>query len=275
MPIKRAQGNLQNELTYSKISSSLFEHPALSMFNDPRNGSLAEAQIKKWMVMDESKIRNDPTVTVLARLTNGQPILAEKKFGKGAVMLWGTSIDTDWTNLPARPSFLPFTQQIASYLSEKVLPPRTVNAGLPITHYLDENDKDNEYVLALPNGSSRMLIPRKRKDRHILEFTETRIPGTYELSDPEKVVAKFVVLPSLSESILEKVTEEKIASAATSLADDVIRIDGRQGKGWDSYLTMDSRRKFGRETWQILLAIVLGLVFMEIILLRRFGRAAR
>ena len=120
-----------------------------------------------------------------------------------------------------------------------------------------------------------MLIPRKRKDRHILEFTETRIPGTYELSDPEKVVAKFVVLPSLSESILEKVTDEKIASAATSLAYDVIRIDGRQGEGWDSYLTMDSRRKFGRETWQILLAIVLGLVFMEIILLRRFGRAAR
>jgi hypothetical protein len=275
MPIKKAQGNLQNELSYSKISSSFFEHPALSMFNDPRNGSLAGAQIKKWLVMDESKIRNDPTVTVLARLTNGHPILAEKKFGKGAVMLWGTSIDTDWTNLPARPGFLPFTQQIASYLSEKVLPPRTVNAGLPITHYLNENDKDTEYALALPNGSSRMLIPRKRKDRLILEFTETRIPGTYELSNPEKVVAKFVVLPSLSESILEKVTEEKIASAATSLADDVIRIDGRQGEGWDSYLTIDSRRKFGRETWQILLTIVLGLVFVEIILLRRFGRGAQ
>ena len=201
MPIKGTQGNLQNELSFSKISSSYFEHPALSMFNDPRNGSLAEAQIKKWIVMDESKIRNDPTVTVLARLTNGQVILAEKKFGKGVVILWGTSIDTDWTNLPARPSYLPFTQQIASYLSEKVLPPRTVDAGLPITHYLNEDEKDTQYRLTLPNGSFRNLIARKRKDRHILEFTETRIPGTYELSDQEKVVAKFVVLPSISESI--------------------------------------------------------------------------
>ena len=275
MPIKGTQGNLQNELSFSKISSSYFEHPALSMFNDPRNGSLAEAQIKKWIVMDESKIRNDPTVTVLARLTNGQVILAEKKFGKGVVILWGTSIDTDWTNLPARPSYLPFTQQIASYLSEKVLPPRTVDAGLPITHYLNEDKKDTQYRLTLPNGSFRNLIARKRKDRHILEFTETRIPGTYELSDQEKVVAKFVVLPSISESILEKVSEQKISSAATTLANDVVRIDGSEGKGWESYLTMDSRRKFGRETWQILLATVLGLVFVEIILLRRFGSIAR
>ena len=123
MEITGSKGILENELSYSRISSSYFEHPALSMFNDPRNGSLADAQIKKWLVMDESKVRNDPNVTTLARLANGQPILAEKKFGKGVVMFWGTSIDTDWTNLPARPSYLPFAQQIASYLSEKVLPP--------------------------------------------------------------------------------------------------------------------------------------------------------
>ena len=145
-------------------------------------------------------------------------------------MVWGTSIDTDWTNFPARPSYLPFTQQITSYLSEKVLPPRTVESGLPITHYLKENEKDLEFSLALPNGSSRKLVPRKRKDRYILEFTETRLPGTYELSDPESIVSKFVVLPSVGESFLEKAPENEIVSTATALADNVVRLDGREGK---------------------------------------------
>ena len=102
------------------------------MFNDPRNGSLAEAQIKKWIVMDESKIRNDPTVTVLARLTNGQVILAEKKFGKGVVILWGTSIDTDWTNLPA--SKLPpvhSTNRILSFRKS----PTPQNSGCRTSYY--------------------------------------------------------------------------------------------------------------------------------------------
>ena len=112
MEIIGSKGILENELSYSRISSSYFEHPALSMFNDPRNGSLADAQIKKWLVMDESKVRNDPNVTTLARLANGQPILAEKKFGKGVVMFWGTSIDTDWTNLQHAQAISPLLNKL-------------------------------------------------------------------------------------------------------------------------------------------------------------------
>ena len=187
----------------------------------------------------------------------------------------GTSIDTDWTNLPARPSYLPFTQQITTYLSEKVLPPRTVDAGLPITHYLNESERETEYSLSLPNGSSRKLIPRKRKDRYILEFTDTRIPGTYELSDPEKIVAKFVVLPSVAESILEKASEENVASAAKCSRKQCKPNRWKGKQGWESYLTMDSRRKFGRKPGRFYSLQILCLAFVEIILLRRFGRLAR
>ena len=175
----------------------------------------------------------------------------------------------------ARPSFLPFTQQIASYLAEKVLPPRTVDAGLPITHYLNENNKDLEYSLTLPNGSLRNLIPQKRKDRHILEFAETRIPGTYQLSDPEKDHCQVCGSPIRFRINPGKSFRRQDFGCRQCSCRWHIRINGTEGKGWASYLTMDSRRKFGRETWQILLAIVLALVLVEIILLKRFGRIAR
>ena len=275
MPILGFKGSLQNELKSSNVTNSFFEHPALSMFNDPRNGSLSEAQILKWAHLDETKARTDPKVTVLARLQNGNPLLVEKKVGKGVVMFWATTIDTDWTNLPARPSYLPFVQQVSTYLSEKVLPPRTVSAGLPLTHYLTDAEAQVEYQMEIPNGSIRKLIPRKRKDRYLLEFIDTRLPGTYLLSDPEKAIAKYVVLPSTTESILDKADDKQIEEASAGLAENINRIDGRDGKGWDAYLTMDSRRKFGRETWQILLAVVLGLLLVEVILLRKFGRVAR
>ena len=275
MPILGEKGNLQNELTYKKFNSSYFEHPALSMFNDPRNGSLSEGLIKKWLDLDEVKSRSDPTVTVVARLENGDPIMSEKKVGKGVVMFWASSIDTDWNNLPTRPSFLPFTQQITTYLSEKVLPPQTVRAGYPLTYYLSEDGAQLEYELTIPNDSFRKLIPRKRKDKYLLEFTDTRLPGTYALSNNEQVIAKFVVLASPSESNLEKAKEDTINEISKELAENVNRIDGRNGEGWNAYLTMDSHRKFGRETWKIMLAVVLGLILMEIILLRKFGKIVR
>ena len=275
MPILGEKGNLQNELTYKKFNSSYFEHPALSMFNDPRNGSLSEGLIKKWLDLDEVKSRSDPTVTVVARLENGDPIMSEKKVGKGVVMFWASSIDTDWNNLPTRPSFLPFTQQITTYLSEKVLPPQTVRAGYPLTYYLSEDGAQLEYELTIPNDSSRKLIPRKRKDKYLLEFTDTRLPGTYVLSNNEQVIAKFVVLASPSESNLEKAKKDTINEISKELAENVNQIDGRNGEGWNAYLTMDSHRKFGRETWKIMLAVVLGLILMEIILLRKFGKIVR
>ena len=275
MPIIGDKGNPQDELSYKKISGSYFEHPALSMFNDPRNGNLSEGVIKKWVTLNEVKSTIDPTVTVVARLENGDPILSEKKVGKGVVMFWASSIDTDWNNLPTRPSFLPFIQQVSTYLSEKVLPPQTVGAGIPLTYYLSEDSSKLEYQLSIPNDSLRKLIPRKRKDKYLLEFTDTRLPGIYILSNDSQVIAKFVVLASASESNLERAEDETINKISKKLAENVNRIDGRNGEGWDTYLTMDSHRKFGRETWQVLLAVVIGLILLEIILLRKFGKIVR
>jgi hypothetical protein len=275
LPMTGSKGNLQNEFEFSKIANTYFEHPALSLFNDPRNGSLSEARIKKWIELDESQARNDPGVTVVARLENGDPLLVEKKWGKGVVMFLTTSIDTDWNNLPARPSYLPFVQQISTYLSEKVLPPKTVSAGFPLTHYLSEGKAEVKYHLMIPNGSKRKLIPRKRKDRYVLEFTDTRLPGTYYLSEESQVISKFVVLASRAESNLNKVEKEQIMEASAGISEKLTLIDGRDGKAWNTYQSIDQLRKFGRETWKILLAVVLGLIVMEMVLLRRFGRMVR
>ena len=46
LPITGIKGNPQNEFESSKIANVYFEHPALSLFNDLRNGSLSEARIK-------------------------------------------------------------------------------------------------------------------------------------------------------------------------------------------------------------------------------------
>ena len=275
LPMTGSKGNLQNEFEFSKIANTYFEHPALSLFNDPRNGSLSEARIKKWIELDESRARNDPGVTVVARLENGDTLLVEKKWGKGVVMFLTTSIDTDWNNLPARPSYLPFVQQISTYLSEKVLPPKTVSAGFPLTHYLSEGKAEVKYHLMIPNGSKRKLIPRKRKDRYVLEFTDTRLPGTYYLSEESQVISKFVVLASRAESNLNKVEKEQIMEASAGISEKLTLIDGRDGKAWNTYQSIDQLRKFGRETWKILLAVVLGLIVMEMVLLRRFGRMVR
>ena len=119
-----------------------------------------------------------------------------------------------------------------------------------LPYILSNRIKDVEFSLNLPWIIANFNTRKKR--RYILEFMNTRLPGTYELKNAENVVAKFVVLPSLSESILEKITEEQIKSASGAIHDNIIRIDGKMEKDGNLFYN-GSRRKFGRETWQILL----------------------
>ena len=45
--------------------------------------------------------------SILARLDDGEPLLAAKKIGSGTVTLLGTSGHVNWTNMPVRPIFRP------------------------------------------------------------------------------------------------------------------------------------------------------------------------
>ena len=54
---------------------------------------------------------------MLARLEDGQPLLVERPVGAGSVLLLGTALHVDWTNLPLKPLFLPLLTRLTFHLA--------------------------------------------------------------------------------------------------------------------------------------------------------------
>ena len=54
---------------------------------------------------------------VLMRLDEGGPLLVEHTLGAGRVMLYGSSLDREWNDLPVQPVFVPMIAQLAAYLA--------------------------------------------------------------------------------------------------------------------------------------------------------------
>ena len=54
---------------------------------------------------------------LLARLNEGTPLLAERTMGEGRVLFFGSSFDNIANDFPLNPSFVPFVEQTALYLS--------------------------------------------------------------------------------------------------------------------------------------------------------------
>ena len=54
---------------------------------------------------------------VLMRLDEGGPLLIEHTLGAGRVILYGSSLDREWNDLPVQPVFVPMIAQLSAYLA--------------------------------------------------------------------------------------------------------------------------------------------------------------
>ncbi len=87
-------------------------HPALAAFGDKRLlDSLRAAKVSTYFEATPTGGR------VLMHLGNGQPLLVEKEVGKGRVLLFTTSADSAWNNLPLKAGYVPLMQSLVTYMA--------------------------------------------------------------------------------------------------------------------------------------------------------------
>jgi hypothetical protein len=245
------------------IVSQRFENPALELFNDPRNGSLADAAVRLWFKMHETPAGVDAPV-VLARLESGDPFLVEKKFGEGRVIACATALDAEWSNLPMRPFYLPLLQRLTVYLASTIFPPRNLEVGRPLAAFTAPADLDKEAIVTTPAGEAVKLKVTKRGTRGVVEFTKTQRPGLYTLTLPSGPPIHYVVNANRRESDLAKLTDKEIASLAAAHGVTLVRSAAE-------YRQLEQKRRFGTELWKGLLWALLLFVLAEMILQQLFA----
>ncbi|MBM3858539.1 MAG: VWA domain-containing protein [Verrucomicrobia bacterium] len=269
------EGSLDDNAPHAAILVQHFEHPALSLFNDPRHGNLAAATVRLWYKFSESgspapsgAAKTNGAPFVLARLSTGDPYLIEKKFGEGTVIVSSVPCSAGWSNLPMRPVYLPLMQQLVTYLAAKFAPPRNVDIGQPLIAVLPAALSGKTLELSDPDGRKHKLIVKSAGGRALATFTDTRRPGLYILELPDKTPVHFVVNTTRAESDLAQLTADEIKAVAKPFNADVVR-------SWDEYRRLEQRRRYGRDLWRPLLWALLGLVFVEMALQQRITRSKR
>ncbi|HTL34910.1 MAG TPA: hypothetical protein VL326_17395, partial [Kofleriaceae bacterium] len=78
---------------------------------------LSDAKFTKIALLGPTTATADRKV--LARFTNGAAALVEASIGSGRTMLFTSTLDTDWNDLPMHPGFLPLVQQSVRHLARK------------------------------------------------------------------------------------------------------------------------------------------------------------
>ncbi|MCX7934375.1 MAG: hypothetical protein N3A66_03850, partial [Planctomycetota bacterium] len=239
-----------------------FSHPALAMFNDPREGRLDSGRIRLWYQAEP--LPAEPPVSLVARLQNGDPFLLERRCGAGRVIMCATACDADWNDLPLEPSYVPLMQQLVAYLGSTIYPPRNVEIGEKLAAFLPAEEAGKIAILTDPSGKQRDLPVRQIENRALVEYGETSMPGLYILRSPSGETAHFVVRTPLAESDLALLSEAEFKRLAEALNADAV-------SSAEEYRALQQQRRYGIELWQPLLGLVAALLLLEIWLAGRFA----
>jgi uncharacterized membrane protein len=92
------------------VASVDYGHPVFELFSEPRSGDFSTARVFRYRQL---AVPGDSGV--IARLDDGAPALVERAAGGGKVLIWASSVDEYWTDLPLQPVFLPFVHELAKY----------------------------------------------------------------------------------------------------------------------------------------------------------------
>jgi hypothetical protein len=94
-----------------------YSHPVFELFRAPRAGAFGSVRFYRYRPVPAADARAAADTaaagaTVLARFDDGAAALVERPLGTGRALVWGSTLDSYWTNLALEPVFLPMLHQI-------------------------------------------------------------------------------------------------------------------------------------------------------------------
>jgi len=137
---------------------------------DPSHPSIAKADRWSDVKFYYAVKVDDSGSQVAARLTDGTPLLLDKKIGEGRVLLLASGLDNLTNDFPLHPDFVPFVEQTAFYLSGSQRPGGSLVAG----SYLQLRTAKERAV------SVEVVDPEGRRPLSLQEATTAQ---TYQLNE--------------------------------------------------------------------------------------------
>lgn len=163
-------------------------HPLFAPFQRGGRGAFTKVSAHRVMTVDPYEDSDD--VTTLLRWEGGAPALIERKVGTGRVLLWTSTFDLAWTNLPLQSAYMPLVQRMVAYLGAETgggegrldaLVDEIVSVPLP--------DLTLDPTVTGPDGTPF----RSHLEGSQLLFTPDR-PGAYTITVPDAPALAYVAV---------------------------------------------------------------------------------
>jgi len=256
-PIDTTWGAAPNEKDSRALHLVKWEvdHPIFKPFEKDAPG-LADAKFFKIVLLGPTTATADRKV--LARFTNGAAALVEASIGAGRSLLFTSTLDRDWNNLPTiSAGFLPLVQQAVRHLARKHSFGGDTDHLVGSSAALPTSDLKRLEVRG-PDGLGAVFEGDRITGRSSVRFGRTDRPGIYRVVGTDQTGATHD-----RDELAFVVNVDPRGSDLTMAATEALPKSGTGGGNAPT----DTRRRV--ELWHALAALVLLLLLAEGLLVQR------
>ena len=286
--LEAPRGDADQAEKFWTLQAKGYEHPIVTLWNDPAAGSLTSAKFFK--VADLAVPADAPEASktdagssrIVARYNDGKatsdgnPAIVEHTFGLGRVIMLGVGSDTAWSDLPVRPKvFIPLLHRMLGSLLSRQDDYLNVKVGqkFVLRTQAEMVNKDALITRRSESTSAKPISDTRRvglvDDKAVLLFENTDVAGAYDVQVAGDAFRwKFAALRDPEESRLEALTQSQFDQLGG-----VARVVHWKG-GADNKITAELRQDgVGTELWFPLSVLVLVLAVSESWLAHWFSRS--
>jgi Aerotolerance regulator N-terminal/von Willebrand factor type A domain len=250
-PVDRTRGDA------ARVGALEYGHPVFEPFRAPRSGDFSSIPVYGYRNVTAAMGSQ-----VLARFDAGSPAVLERRVGRGRVLLWASTLDVSWSDLPTKPVFLPFVHQAVRHLAGYTEPEPWLTVGQVLnTSTVAARGTAGPRVLLTPSGRR---LPLDDEGSDVLELTEQ---GFYEVrGDANQTDAIVAANVDPAEADLTPMDPREITAAAVGGDAD------STGTPPGVPLTPEAREKNQRLWWYLLVGGIL-LLGADTLLSNRMAKA--
>jgi hypothetical protein len=254
----------------STLGAVDYTNPIFDIFSAPRSGDFSAARVFRYRTL-----RPAGDSGVLAKFEDGTPAMVMGRAGAGRVVVWATSMDANWTDLPLQTVFVPFMHQVGKGVGRFADSRSWFGAGdvLDLSRHAELTSPMMGSGPKTEGDSVRLILEAPSGEKTRLSVLGTnhlatlREQGLYELrreSDPVGGGRPIAVNVDPAEADLTHLDPQELVAAAAATTAKTASADVAPAA---------PEQQEGRQTvWWYLLLAALFLLAVETVLSNRLSR---
>ncbi|MBA3960377.1 MAG: BatA domain-containing protein [Chthoniobacterales bacterium] len=264
-------GDLRDPGAEGKFASwqpNEYKSPVTAIWNENKNGNLGSVRATKFfpLTLTPSKNENE-SAHAIVNYADGSPAIAEKSYGKGRVVLFSSTANTKWSNLPIHPDFVPLLQRLVAFVAPDEQPGQiNLQPGAALQVKVAADLVGREINVLVPGGKGKPRPTGKVElinQEAVVRYRDTDEPGAYRFfaAGSDRAIAACAVQIDPAESDLRTIPPEQLA--------------GLTSKGVADAHVSHSETATGvrRELWGLLILLAALVALVEMVLAHKFSFA--